>query len=479
MLSTSAHRVALSSTGVNNQTTQANQHLIASNAIARSRNDVLMLDRLPRELQFQIIGYLGPADRIRLQKTSETMGALISAIEDAAHQPVDELLTKSYWKRTVQDLVDIGLVPADSPVSDLNITLRRLLLTDEVIEGLFLNQRAGVPVNLEPLLTVPEHLVPAVWPQSDTVRVYSLDLNRVARQMYQLEREDGRLKNHLLLQAVVESGVLANIRCVGEDSLFENSVRNLSNYKGPYSGVEIERRQLMTVWARQVHPVMYEARETQDAADIDKVPFPCVVACKDENILKVLLDQKVNFDVTDQLGRTPLIHATMTTEPHTLDSIEILLKHGASVNQGDTDGRTALHWAVETGSVPRVHLLLANQANINQIDGQARTPLHTYLYYIQTLRGMRESEQSQTAMVQCLLNAGVNLLQEDSEGKRPYDIAKDIVRAYKESQKSLSPPRNTVPSSVLKALRKATEAQEFQQAHPDFADQNQRNCTIS
>ena len=59
------------------------------------------------------------------------------------------------------------------------------------------------------------------------------------------------------------------------------------------------------------------------------------------------------------------------------DVAQFLLEHNANPNcrYGPTDGRTALHLAVESGNREIVLLLLQHGANPNLRDGQGRTPL--------------------------------------------------------------------------------------------------------
>ncbi|XP_074589035.1 acyl-CoA-binding domain-containing protein 2-like isoform X2 [Curcuma longa] len=53
-----------------------------------------------------------------------------------------------------------------------------------------------------------------------------------------------------------------------------------------------------------------------------------------------------------------------------------LITKGASVNSRDSEGRTALHWAVDRGHLDAVKTLLDNDAHVNAKDDEGQTPLH-------------------------------------------------------------------------------------------------------
>lgn len=61
------------------------------------------------------------------------------------------------------------------------------------------------------------------------------------------------------------------------------------------------------------------------------------------------------------------------------DAVLALLRMGASLNHGDADGLTALHWASGSADAENlVPVLIGNGASINIIDNFGRKPLHIY-----------------------------------------------------------------------------------------------------
>merc|ERR1712137_532853 len=56
--------------------------------------------------------------------------------------------------------------------------------------------------------------------------------------------------------------------------------------------------------------------------------------------------------------------------------VELLLRHEADVNQQNTFGENALHWAAQVGHVPIAKLLLDHNANVFACDTEGNLPIH-------------------------------------------------------------------------------------------------------
>lgn len=104
--------------------------------------------------------------------------------------------------------------------------------------------------------------------------------------------------------------------------------------------------------------------------------------------------------------------------------IEFLLENGASINQADETGMTALHLAAYSNVVPMfqqageikelgalVTLLLKYGANPNIQDKLGRTPLHLATY---------RTESASPTIVKLLLDHGANPDSKDSDGLTPH-----------------------------------------------------------
>jgi ankyrin repeat protein len=93
------------------------------------------------------------------------------------------------------------------------------------------------------------------------------------------------------------------------------------------------------------------------------------------NIIKLLLANpatKKIIDCIDKHGKTPLIHAINRSHMRT---ITILLHSEANPNVKDIRGMTAMHYAAQTGNIELATLLLEYGANINTENNQRETPL--------------------------------------------------------------------------------------------------------
>ncbi len=89
--------------------------------------------------------------------------------------------------------------------------------------------------------------------------------------------------------------------------------------------------------------------------------------------VKKFLEQGMDPNVRDGLGKTPLHYAAMYGYR---DIAELLLDHGADPNARDWGGQTPLHWAVGNGHVSVIELLLERGADPNARDANGNTPLH-------------------------------------------------------------------------------------------------------
>ncbi|KAG0472879.1 hypothetical protein HPP92_014736 [Vanilla planifolia] len=90
-----------------------------------------------------------------------------------------------------------------------------------------------------------------------------------------------------------------------------------------------------------------------------------------------------------------------------------LLKHignGVPVNLRDSEGRTALHWAVDRGHLEIVEMLLSRNADVNAKDNEDQTPLH----YAAVCE--RES------FAELLIKHGADTLVKDMDGNSPVDL---------------------------------------------------------
>lgn len=92
-------------------------------------------------------------------------------------------------------------------------------------------------------------------------------------------------------------------------------------------------------------------------------------------------------------------------------SVQLLLDRGADVNLKESEGRTSLCWASESGHIEVVRLLLKKGADLEAADGYGWTPLHLALW------------SGHIEVVRLLLEEGADLEAGDEDGRTPLLLA--------------------------------------------------------
>jgi cytohesin len=126
------------------------------------------------------------------------------------------------------------------------------------------------------------------------------------------------------------------------------------------------------------------------------------------DMARVLLDNGVDPNITDERSRTPL-HVAVS-EGHR-DIAQLLLGAGADVGARDRPGNTPLHDAAASGNIGTIEVLLAAGADINARDDRGRTPLH------------EAARKGRTEAAAYLIQAGAQANLIDSLGQTPLDTA--------------------------------------------------------
>ena len=95
----------------------------------------------------------------------------------------------------------------------------------------------------------------------------------------------------------------------------------------------------------------------------------------DVDKVKALLQENPNlvFSTEETAGWTPLQAAAYRGFE---DLAELLLAHGADVDEGGSTNNTPLHLAADSGNEKMAHLLLSHHAAFNIKNSDGETPLH-------------------------------------------------------------------------------------------------------
>lgn len=104
----------------------------------------------------------------------------------------------------------------------------------------------------------------------------------------------------------------------------------------------------------------------------DRTPLLWAAFNGHPNVMRVLLDEKVDVNAKDRYNRTALQFSVK----HRCDAaISTLLDRGADVNAGDNDGKTPLSWAAWSAHGINVQVLLDWGANADPQDKDGKPPL--------------------------------------------------------------------------------------------------------
>ncbi|XP_063718896.1 inversin-like isoform X3 [Symsagittifera roscoffensis] len=133
--------------------------------------------------------------------------------------------------------------------------------------------------------------------------------------------------------------------------------------------------------------------------------------------VQMLLQRDANVGIPDGEGKTPLHWAINSKHQHSCSIVQSLVEHMPSVvNWQDHDGRTSLHLAVAEGSYNLVKTLIGTEGcKLSCLDNMFRTPLHW--------AAVMDNEATAPQIVTLLLNKGCDWTCSDSNGATPLHYA--------------------------------------------------------
>ena len=170
----------------------------------------------------------------------------------------------------------------------------------------------------------------------------------------------------------------------------------------------------------------------------------------DTEIVKLLIDNNADLNITNAYGYTALIWAAQ--EGHT-DIVELLIDNNANLNIQDKHTHTALIWAAQEGHMEIVGLLIDNNANLNIQDK------HGYAALIYAAR------EGHTDIVKLLIDSNADLNIKSDYGNTALMFAAreghtDIVELLVANKAKLN-IKNRYGESALTVAKRITRHQEI------------------
>jgi len=95
---------------------------------------------------------------------------------------------------------------------------------------------------------------------------------------------------------------------------------------------------------------------------------------KGEEMIQRLITAGALVEAKDNNDRTPFLYSVAGLSDD-LEAAQVLLKHGADINAGDTEGGTALHSTAHLGNMKGMPWLIARGADVNRRKKDGSTPL--------------------------------------------------------------------------------------------------------
>lgn len=101
------------------------------------------------------------------------------------------------------------------------------------------------------------------------------------------------------------------------------------------------------------------------------------------------------------------------------DILNVCLSHGVNINHRNTEGLTALHFAVAHKQIKAVDALIRNGADVDAVDRDGFTPL---FLAVSTYRG----EANLLGIISALISGGADLNRCNTSGVSPIEYARNL-----------------------------------------------------
>lgn len=146
-----------------------------------------------------------------------------------------------------------------------------------------------------------------------------------------------------------------------------------------------------------------------------ETPLTQAVLDNDIEQVKELIDEGADVNELNGDHESPLLKTSYTDEDHlNLEMVKLLLDNGADPSIGDADDWTILHCAAALGDKEAIDLLLKHGADINQPDNAGEPPIFDTIYEVDDL-----------STFQYLIKKGADLSIENVDGMTVREVAEE------------------------------------------------------
>ncbi|XP_059156809.1 putative ankyrin repeat protein RF_0381 [Physella acuta] len=199
----------------------------------------------------------------------------------------------------------------------------------------------------------------------------------------------------------------------------DDTVFQLAAEKGQYKlfpnvreTVSIEMRNKLLVFAIKEIDLELAAFILDQGADVNQggmaQPVPLVLAAKDHKMVELLLHHGAKIDEKDCKDNSALMEAVRLDNSK---SIQVLIKHGACMNLETSFGDTALIYASKFEKMNALKALLEGGIDLNYVTHSGKSALH-----LSIIAGKQKA-------IKMLLQHGANVNLEDHKGMTPLMLA--------------------------------------------------------
>ncbi|MDP6450153.1 MAG: ankyrin repeat domain-containing protein [Lentisphaeria bacterium] len=144
-----------------------------------------------------------------------------------------------------------------------------------------------------------------------------------------------------------------------------------------------------------------------------QTPLHDAVTAGHTRIVELLLNNDFEINAQDYRGMTPLFFAVLAARDANL--VRFLIDHGADPEVRDERGRTVLHWA---GDRAVAKVLMTLGCDLDSKDRAGNTVLHSIIAY------QLRSKRVNTELLEFLLSKGASLEETNDRGEAPLDIVR-------------------------------------------------------